>query len=524
MNIEPLMERLSNEYGYRIPRERQLVHSVGINREKLSFFSANQAVFFVVYSLEGTLCSIDELFRSAYTSSDDDCSLFAINHNEILVFYQRSPKNGQFSEIPKPVYYKPLNNRTLFEGTLDEKAEGLFFEAHSILRDFDGMHPDEALDELCKVIYVKLFDESRQSAEDASFLASSYGNAEELAASVRKLYREANEKSFGNKGISGDSTSRQTGIFSDSIKASSVALSRIVHLFENYNFTNSDIDIKARAFQRVYAPAMRSGMGQYFTPLNVIRFIVSAVSPSLSDEIIDPFSGSGHFLAEAVNEIRKRGIDDTALINYVQNNLHGIEKSERMARIAATDFQLYCGASANVSCCDALLPFDAYINLREESYDIVITNPPFGSVLQSDSFAYLGEFDLMRNRARVPLEVLGLERSVQLLKPGGRLGIVLPDSIFANKTNAYVRSWIAENLDVFALVGLPLATFMPFGANIKTSILFARKKALGDYSFPDQVFTAQIDDIGHDSRGRSTTDEDWKQVLSELQIFLEGCD
>jgi type I restriction enzyme M protein len=77
---------------------------------------------------------------------------------------------------------------------------------------------------------------------------------------------------------------------------------------------------------------------------------------------------------------------------------------------------------------------------------------------------------------------------------------------------------------VFALVGLPLATFMPFGANIKTSILFARKKALGDYSFPDQVFTAQIDDIGHDSRGRSTTDEDWKQVLSELQIFLEGCD
>src|SRR6185369_4564884 len=104
-----------------------------------------------------------------------------------------------------------------------------------------------------------------------------------------------------------------------------------------------------------------------------------------------------------------------------------------------------------------------------------LTNPPFGSLLSTEAIAQLGEFSLFEGRKAVPLEVLGLERCVQFLQPGGRIGIVLPDGLLANRNSGYVREWLDKDLKLRAIVSLPIETFTPFGANIQTSILFARK-------------------------------------------------
>ena len=147
-----------------------------------------------------------------------------------------------------------------------------------------------------------------------------------------------------------------------------------------------------------------------------------------------------------------------------------------------------------------------------------MTNPPFGSVLQKESYSYLGDFELLKEKTKVPLEVIGLERSVQLLREGGRMAIVLPESIFVNKSYAYVRNWLQRNVKIRGIISLPLSTFTPFGANIKTSILIATKtKTLNDY----KVFTGVIEDIGFDSKGNDTQSPDWLDVAKAFESFID---
>ena len=276
--------------------------------------------------------------------------------------------------------------------------------------------------------------------------------------------------------------------------------------------------MKARAFQNVYKPATRSGMGQYFTPVQVIRFVVKCLSPNSSDLIIDPFAGSAHFLTEALNHVSAEIVGEKEKHEFIFYKLHGIEKSERMVRIAMTDMRLHGDGHSNIRCTDSLLPFYSYTDLEEGMFDIVMTNPPFGSNLQKESYSYLGEFELLKEKGKVPLEVLGLERSVQLLRDGGKLGIVLPDSIFVNKSYSYVREWIAKNVKVKALISLPLSTFTPYGANIKTSVLIAAKEVCNlNYN----IFTAVIENIGFDNKGETIDGADWLQVAEEFKHFID---
>ena len=268
----------------------------------------------------------------------------------------------------------------------------------------------------------------------------------------------------------------------------------------------------------MYKPTTRAGMGQYFTPLQVIRFIVFCMAPSLSDLIIDPFAGSAHFLTESLSYVLPSARNEKAKNEFVFYKLHGIEKSERMVRIAMTDMRLHGDGHSNIRCTDALLPFDSYTDLASNSFDIVMTNPPFGSVLQKESYSYLGDFELLKEKTKVPLEVIGLERSVQLLREGGRMAIVLPESIFVNKSYAYVRNWLQRNVKIRGIISLPLSTFTPFGANIKTSILIATKtKTLNDY----KVFTGVIEDIGFDSKGNDTQSPDWLDVAKAFESFID---
>ena len=289
-------------------------------------------------------------------------------------------------------------------------------------------------------------------------------------------------------------------------------------LFAKYNFSNVDIDFKARAFQNVYNPATRSGMGQYFTPIQVIRFIVSCISPSLSDLIIDPFAGSAHFLTESLTYVLPSAENEKSKNEFIFYKLHGIEKSERMVRIAMTDMRLHGDGHSNIRCTDALLPFDSYTDLASNSFDIVMTNPPFGSVLQKESYSYLGDFELLKEKTKAPLEILGLERSIQLLRDGGRIAIVLPESVFVNKSYAYVRTWLQNNVKIRGIISLPLSTFTPFGANIKTSILIATKTKISDNY---DVFTAVIEDIGFDSKGNDTKTPDWCDVANAFKSFID---
>src|SRR5690606_2804045 len=158
--------------------------------------------------------------------------------------------------------------------------------------DIDGLHADEALDEVCKIILTKLYDEKNSENVLYKMQTGLYGNSEELAVNIRNLYKKGVDEL-----LESGKSPENIGIFQKNIKLSSTALVKVVSVLEKFNISKSDIDIKGRAFQKVLTPAMRAGMGQYFTPLPIINLMVEIAQPSIREKMLDPFCGSGHFLS-----------------------------------------------------------------------------------------------------------------------------------------------------------------------------------------------------------------------------------
>lgn len=354
---------------------------------------------------------------------------------------------------------------------LDAGVEHLLFELHSDLRDIDGMHAGESLDELCKLLLLASADERTTPAGAAIRLQRRhYGSGLELAAAVRDLHRTLVPPLLADR-VPAD-------VLTIPLRMSDAAIERVVERLEPWSLLDSDVDLKARAFQRVLGPSIRAGLGQFFTPLEVVRFMIDAIRPRAEERVLDPFAGSGHFLVAS-------GATET----------HAIEKSDRMIRVAATDALLHDGPRATLHHRDALAPFESLPGLDPESFDVVVTNPPFGSLLRAEAIAPLGPFETAGSRKSVPLEVLGLERSIAFLRPGGRLAIVLPDGVLANASTTPLRRWLLERIDPIAIVGLPAETFTPHGANVRTSILFARTcgRSGADAAVPDAVLAVRAD-------------------------------
>lgn len=404
---------------------------------------------------------------------------------------------------------------------ITEKFDDILFRAHSAIRDIDGLHNDEALDELSKVIYTKIYDERQtvdsKIGESFKFQIYGAGNTEEIASNIRDLYKEASDKDLLLYSQRIPNYERSRGVFKQQIRLSSNALVKVVEILQNYSFLDSTGDIKGRAFQKVLGPAIRAGMGQYFTPDEVVKLAVGIINPDVKDLILDPFCGSGHFLTtclEGINRKHQAGeITDYSLHQFKFFHLHGIEKSERMVRIAMCDMALQDDGHTNIRCTDALLSFDNYPDIKalagEENddpqvFDVVLTNPPFGSLMGGEIGNIIKRFELGKGKKSAPLEVLGLERCLQFLKAGGRMAIVIQDGVLTDTGHNYVREWLHTQAEVVGVVSLPEHTFTPYGASPKTSLLFLKKYQSGDNKVSGKpVFFARLDDIGYDATGRS---------------------
>lgn len=376
--------------------------------------------------------------------------------------------------------------------------ETVFFESHSAVRDIDGMHADEALDELCKVIFtlVDIGNEQRRNGSVGGMLACGGLHSLERAAIIRRAYLDASKHNANDDGDA----------FSEPFRLSDAALLRVWRLLAPFDLSKISSDLKGRAFQRVIDPAIRAGMGQFFTPTPVVEFVVSAVFPCIGESVLDPFCGSGHFLsktfelaAEATPKSRAKALE------WAKTSLHGIEKSERMLRIARTDMLLGESRLVSLHRHDALAPFSNYASLRAGSFDVVLTNPPFGSLLGPDAISALGALELARDRGSTALEVLGLERSIQFLKPRGRIGIVLPEGLFTNQRLRHVRAWLLRHVHLVAIISLPVETFSPYGANVRTCVLFAAKRHAPGEPGPRALLVGGSESVGYDAAGRANT-------------------
>jgi len=272
--------------------------------------------------------------------------------------------------------------------------------------------------------------------------------------------------------------------------------------------------------------------------------------------VLDPACGSGGFLLYALDHVRreadrrfaKRGSDPKQALehynywhDFAENNLFGIEVNEELTRVAKMNMIIHDDGHTNIVGHDALdfLPKLSAENpgLTESRFDLVLTNPPFGSVIKrtEKGEGYLEQFDLRRYlgkagtgtepdetnsreeggirglkaikaRASIKTEILFLERVWSFLKPGtGRVAIVLPDGILTNSSLQGVRDWLLAHYQLLAVVSLPQFAFSHYDAGVKASIVFLRRLAEGEKGPEDApIFMALAENIGYDATGRKT--------------------
>ncbi len=265
--------------------------------------------------------------------------------------------------------------------------------------------------------------------------------------------------------------------------------------------------VAADLFQELADVGVRSGLGQYFTPAPAARAIAAFLKPKSGEHWLDPFCGSGLLLGEVA--LANPGV-----------RLYGTDLDPRLLRLAATEARLrhprthlslerISALSAREAVLDAVGAPDSGVNG-------IVTNPPFGAIdLQGAGMD--GAFYLAAHGVNA-IEVLGLEQALRLLAPGGRLGIVLPQSVLSNKRSDVVREYVAEVADILGILSLPPETFGMFKGVGKASVLFAMKRAAVRRR-PSRIAFGLASSIGWDGTGRVTHPED---VLDTALSMRDG--
>ncbi len=424
---------------------------------------------------------------------------------------------------------------------LPRRIKNLFFEIHSTIRDIDGLHDDNALDEMCKLLYAKIYDENNDFSTNLNlglkylFQLNENSNESEVAAEIRGLYTSACVYDIQKNASIIPGYERSRGVFKESLNLSDSALSKIVEKLQMYSITESDNDIKSQVFQQVLGRAIRSGMGQFFTPDEIVQLAVEVTSPKPTDLILDPFCGSGHFLSRSIDYVTKHYSSSSSpdsVHKFKLHNLHGIEKSPRMVRIAITDMLLHNDGHTNIRNTDALATPNNFPDIQvltenssSESlsvFDLILTNPPFGKLIGDETSSSIDSFELAQKRKSVPFEIIALERCYHFLKKGGKLAIVLPDGNLANSQTQYVRDWLLANFILKAVVSLPSETFAPYGTTTKTSLCFFQKfKDLSDTETDYDIAFYKLDNIGYDATGRELAGSEVPDAIAYLCKTIE---
>ncbi|OWY22411.1 hypothetical protein C7N43_09555 [Sphingobacteriales bacterium UPWRP_1] len=438
---------------------------------------------------------------------------------------------------------------TLFNIQLSKEDNLLkrFEEIHDYIYANDGLSPQQTLEEFVKILFIKIVDENENlkqfsiTTEEWNGLKSGK-NVSSFSERIHTLF-DKTKKDFQD-------------IFDtdDRIKLSQVALGFTVNKLQGISLLDSSQDAKGLAFQKFLSHHEKNGRGQFFTPEPVIDFCVDILQPKPNDTILDPACGSGGFLMSALKYLQANYKQlDTA--KTISQNIFGFDINRSIARIAKMKLLLESNGKTNIFCTNSLEDLDS-LKLsvgNKQGFDLLLTNPPFGAKITNTTT--LSKFDLGHKWTNQDgryfktktvytnqnAEILFIERCLQLLKEGGRMGIVLPNGNFENPSLEYLRFYIKQHAKVSAVINLPQETFIPYGTGVKTSLLFLEKDSKNkEQNYP--VFFGRVTKLGYqgnkngtpiyqkdkygqilkNKNGQPILDEDFTNITEAYKAFLEG--
>lgn len=390
-----------------------------------------------------------------------------------------------------------------------------------------GATRDESLvKELMKILFCKIKDENDYFKKNKLFFVS-----KKLDSSIEVYTRI--------KSIFADIKIEYPELYDeiDEINLDPESVEFIVEKLEKYSLTLSKRDPLGDAFEIFFGNNLRGAEGQFFTPRNVIEMVVEMVDPNPGEIIIDPACGTGGFLGAALHYLKiKNGyekLDDFS--NIIEETIYGIDKDNYLSDIALKHIALMANCHPNIICENSLenedyIKFQNNFTLKNGTVDIVLTNPPFGSNINVGSaslkekyeLSYKWKYDKHKNKwiktnilnSKVPPQVLFIERSIKLLKEGGKLGIVLPESIFSGKSYQYIVNYITSNSKILAIISMPEDLFKTSGksgTHTKTCVVIL-EKTKSNMSDNSNIFMSEAKWCGHDSRGLSIPHDDLPEI------------
>jgi len=387
----------------------------------------------------------------------------------------------------------------------------VFEDVHNHIYANDGLSPEQALDEAIKILFLKIYDEKNKKYEfritPDEFESITNGKNETVFLNRFKELQQSTFDYFFNLFEKGEK-----------IKLKNSTLGFVVNKLQNIDLLSSSNDVKGLAFQKFIHSSQRVGRGQFFTPEQIVKLCIEILQPQSDETILDPACGSGGFLTSALQYIKIN--EPTKVKKFAKDNIYGIEINRTAAKIAKMRMILDGDGFSNIVQHDSLTDWsDIDLELKKSSkskvktyrgfFDVILTNPPFGTQGKITDKSVLCNFDLGYKwigsengyfktaellNGQVP-DILFIERSLKFLKPGGRMAIVLPNGDFENSSLSYLRNYIKEIADVFAVIKLPQETFIPSGTGVKTSILFLKKKDASKEI--KRVFFSQITKLGY---------------------------
>ncbi len=421
---------------------------------------------------------------------------------------------------------QPVNKETLI---------ATIKKCHQTLWGGGRLSPPMAFGELCKLLFVKIQDEKtpRKKGQPYEFQIKTHEPSRKLAERVKDIYEVAKKK--------------DPQVFTDTIRIDDATLRTLVSHMEGVSFSKTDLDTKGVAFEQFMDGFFKGDFGQYFTPREIIAFAVEMVQPKAEGLVLDPACGSGGFLLYALDQVRREAADYHALgsvehykhwHDFAEKNLFGIEINDEIARVAKMNMILHDDGHTNIAGEDALDRPDAIRKrtgnngFKEGRFDLILTNPPFGAQVRLTERPYLPDFDLgnqedkkgkRKPRKNQKTEILFIERICQFLKPRtGCAAVVLPDGILTNSSFQYVRDFLLERFQLLAVVSLPQTAFAHFGAGVKASLVFLRRRAENEKPKDDEaIFMAAPEKIGYDATGRKCENQ-LPEVAAMYRAFCKN--
>ena len=486
--------------------------------------------------------SIEKYVFKKYT--DESGQIQFMEYNDI------PSADGNLDEINRP-------SRKSLKNASDDNLLFVFRTCHNHIYVNDGLQKQPAFFELLKVIFCKIEDERNTPNPLQFYTTSKERSNPDGQVTVKKRISQIFERVKKRHGKIFD--------VNDEIKLTQRSLAYIVSELQPYSLLNTNIDIKGKAYEEIVGANLRGDRGEFFTPRNVMKMVVDMINPKMNERVLDSSCGTGGFLVQAMTHvisqlerqisesfgIPKEKWDNDTLRMYqdkisemASQNYFGFDINPDLVKATKMNMVMNNDGSGNILQTNSLLPphewsddfktrLSEAVGVKKSDiknyktiafFDVIVTNPPFGSKIPIKDRSILEQFELAhiwtndkkkgtwtmtdRLQSAVPPEILFIERCTQILVPGGRMGIVLPDSILGSPGLGYIREWLIRNYRIIASIDLNADTFQPHNGT-QTSVLFLQKKTqeqkdqeeksgeMADYD----IFMAMVDKIGHDKRG-----------------------